>query len=73
MTTTPPTSGPGPSGNPMIEGSQHGSGADRSDQLGLSPDGARGEADLFGGVDLRAASGAVAIDDGDEADLHSKG
>eukprot|EP00973_Karenia_brevis_P020150 2765175-Karenia_brevis.AAC.1 len=27
----------------------------------------------FLGVDLRAASGVVAIDDGDESDLHSQG
>eukprot|EP00973_Karenia_brevis_P052786 7336617-Karenia_brevis.AAC.1 len=61
MTSIPPTLGPRPPGSPIIDGNQHGSGADRSGSLVLSPAGARGEVDLFGGADMQAAAAAAAV------------
>eukprot|EP00973_Karenia_brevis_P024801 3418319-Karenia_brevis.AAC.1 len=57
-----------------MKGSQLGSGASRSDQLVLSPQGQRGEANLFRGADLVAAAAAsvnVAFDHDDD-DLASE-
>eukprot|EP00973_Karenia_brevis_P023038 3172815-Karenia_brevis.AAC.1 len=43
-----------------MEGDQHSGGAGRSDSLMLSPAGARGEIDLFGGATLMEATAVAA-------------